>query len=86
MPQPVSDVATWEKIFFREHLKHCLAAIRDEFNNKTLEAFKRYFLNEQPAAKVCVALDMSINSVYLAKFRVLRRLKERMTELVGYEV
>ena len=81
-----SELALWERIWLRDHFRYCLAAIQGEFAATTFEAFERSVLNEWPVNKVCATLKMNRNQVYLAKSRVLRRLREKMTDLIGYEV
>ena len=75
----------WERIWLRQHLSYCLVAVREEFAPNTFDAFRRVVLDEWPVPKVCAALGMNRNQVYLAKSRVLRRVKERMVDLVGFE-
>ena len=76
----------WERIWFRDHLRYCLAAVRKEFAASTFKAFERSVLDEWPVKKVCDKLHLNRNQVYLARSRVLRRLRERMIDYVGYEV
>jgi len=80
------ESTAWETIWLREHLRYCLSAVREEIAPTTFEAFRRAALEEQPVPDVCATLGLNRNQVYLAKSRVLRRLKEKMTELVGFEV
>jgi len=77
--------AIWEPIFMREHIKQCLRIARPEFAQKTFEAFERSFLGEEPIDSVCRVLDVNKNQVYLARYRVLKRVKELMLEYIGYE-
>lgn len=84
--QERGELAVWEGIWLRDHLRFCLASVRDELAQKTFEAFRLVVLDERPVAEVCTSLDMNRNQVYLAKSRVLRRLKERMLELIGFDV
>jgi RNA polymerase sigma factor (sigma-70 family) len=48
----------------------------------TVEAFRRYALEEQPAQEVADALGLSVRTVYLAKHRCARKLKEIVEELL----
>ncbi len=83
--QPEDDTAAWKRIWLREHLKYCLRAIGSEFAPKTLQAFESTVLHDKPVDHVCETLKMNRNQVYLARSRVLRRLKVRMFQLVGVE-
>ncbi len=59
-----------------------LDLIRDEFKPRTWQAFWRVVVDEVPATKVADELGASVNAVRLAKFRVLKRLREELAELV----
>jgi RNA polymerase sigma-70 factor (ECF subfamily) len=77
--------AIWEPIFMKEHIRRCLRLARPEFTARTFEAFELSFLKEEPIGNVCAALKVNRNQVYVARYRVLKRLKELMLEQIGYE-
>jgi RNA polymerase sigma-70 factor, ECF subfamily len=56
--------------------------VHREFAERTWQAFWRVALDEQRPADVASALGMSVNAVYLAKSRVLRRLREELAALM----
>ncbi len=58
-----------------------LEAIRAEFEARTWQAFWRTTVDGQPPALVASDLEMSAPAVYMAKSRVLRRLRQVMGEL-----
>ncbi|WP_165440748.1 RNA polymerase sigma factor [Rubripirellula amarantea] len=58
-----------------------LSLIRDEFEPKTWEAFRMTAIENMPAAEVADRLSLRVSSVYQARCRVLRRLKQRLGEL-----
>ena len=58
-----------------------LALIQSEFTGQTWRAFWRVAVDNCEAADVADELKMSVNAVYLAKSRVLRRLREELGEL-----
>lgn len=58
-----------------------LNAVRDEFEEKTWNAFWLTAVEGQVAADVSSSLGISISSVYQAKSRVLRRLRQRLDDL-----
>ena len=49
----------------------------------TVQAFRLYVLQDWPVERVCETLGLSANQVYLAKTRMIRRLREEVTQLVG---
>lgn len=73
---------SWETQWDRTHLMYCLANLRDTFAAHTLRAFELYVLHEQPVDQICSQLDMSANQVYIAKSRVLKRIRSRYTHLL----
>jgi RNA polymerase sigma-70 factor (ECF subfamily) len=76
------------RLWDREHDEHVLAeAIKriqgqDDFTPVTWEAFRRHVTKGEPAVEVAKALDLSLNSVLLAKSRVLKRLRQELAGLV----
>lgn len=58
-----------------------LELIRDEFEVKTWEAFRLTAIENIPAGEVAERLSLRVASVYQARCRVLRRLKQRLSEL-----
>lgn len=74
------------KLWEREHDEHVAAAlmqrVRGDFDPVTCQAFRRHALEGEPAVQVAKALDLSLNSVLLAKSRVLKRLRQELAGLV----
>jgi RNA polymerase sigma-70 factor, ECF subfamily len=70
----------------REHDEHlaarALRAAEPDFAPATWRAFTRHVLDGTPAAEVAAELELSVNSVLLAKSRVLKRLREELRGLV----
>ena len=67
---------TWETQWKRVVLSRCLERVRRESDTQTFTAFVRYGLQEHPADEVAAELGMSRNAVYIAKSRILTRLRE----------
>jgi RNA polymerase sigma-70 factor, ECF subfamily len=59
-----------------------LELVRAEFEPNTWEAFRRVAIDREPAARVAVELGMSVDAVYQAKSRVLRRLRQKLDGLL----
>jgi RNA polymerase sigma-70 factor (ECF subfamily) len=64
--------------------RRAIECIRGEFEPRTWEAFWRVFVDGQAAADVASALGISANAVYLAKSRVLRRLRDEFAALIDF--
>ena len=62
--------------------QRALQLIQDEFEQRTWKAFWRVAVDGCLPADVSDELNMSVNSVYLAKSRVLRRLREELGDLL----
>jgi RNA polymerase sigma factor (sigma-70 family) len=83
----VADFATrdedpeWSSAFHARILESALIRIRDEFESRTWDAFERIWGGDRPAPEVAGSLDMTIDAVYAAKSRVLRRLREEVLVL-----
>jgi RNA polymerase sigma-70 factor (ECF subfamily) len=73
----VSD-AEEKKLLYRKAVE----LIRKEFEERTWQAFLRVVVEEQRPADVAAGLGMTVNAVYLARSRVLRRLRQEFEELV----
>lgn len=58
-----------------------LHVIQSEFERRTWQAFEQTALENRRAADVAQDLQMSVAAVYMAKSRVLRRLREVLAEL-----
>jgi RNA polymerase sigma-70 factor (ECF subfamily) len=67
---------TWDMQWRRMVLEKCLAQARREFDPKVFGAFEQYALAGVAVDEVCRRLAMSRNAVYIAKSRVLSRLRE----------
>ncbi len=74
------------QLWDREHDRHVAAAlmrrVQGDFAPVTWQAFCLYVLEGQPAAQVAAQLGLSMNSVIVAKSRVLKRLRQELAGLV----
>jgi RNA polymerase sigma-70 factor (ECF subfamily) len=70
----------------REHDEHVVASllrtVQGDFARVTWQAFLRHVQEGEPAGQVAEALGLSLNSVLLAKSRVLKRLRQEAAGLV----
>jgi RNA polymerase sigma-70 factor (ECF subfamily) len=74
------------RLWDREHDEHVaeslMQRVRGDFEPATWQAFRRHVTKGEPAAQVAEALGLSLNSVLLAKSRVLKRLRQELAGLV----
>jgi RNA polymerase sigma-70 factor (ECF subfamily) len=60
-------------------LRRALDLIRSEFEPRTWQAFWRVAVEGQRPADVAADLHMTVNAVYVARSRILRRLREELS-------
>jgi RNA polymerase sigma-70 factor (ECF subfamily) len=80
-----SPESALSRLWDRQHDEHVAAAllrrVQGDFAQATWQAFERHVLQGKPLAQVAEELGVSLNSVLLAKSRVLKRLRQ---ELAGF--
>lgn len=80
LPDPA--VTPSSSISERSRLLHrALELIRDEFSEQTWEAFRRTVLLDEAPAEVARDLDVKPGAIRQAKYRVLCRLRDLLTDL-----
>ena len=60
-----------------------LEMVRAGVEERTWRAFWRVVIDEQPVADVAAELGMSVRAVYEAKYRVRRRIRQELEDLIG---
>ena len=84
LADPEGDLAReWDREHDRHVTQRLMAVVQPDFSPATWEAFRRFALDGQPAARVADDLKMSENAVIRSKARVLKRLREEAGELLG---
>jgi RNA polymerase sigma-70 factor (ECF subfamily) len=84
-PAPADPDLPGEAEERRELVRRALALIEGEFAPGTWQAFRRHAMEGRPAAEVAAALGTSVNAVYLARSRVLRRLRQMVGGLIDWD-
>ena len=83
MVDPASALAReWDREHDEHVMQKLLAAVKGDFGRTTWAAFCRLTLNGQPAAQVAEELGIPENAVFLAKSRVMRRLRREAGDLL----
>jgi RNA polymerase sigma-70 factor (ECF subfamily) len=80
LPASAQDGA-WAEEFNTHVLRAALNRIRPHFEPTTWEAFCRAWQEQRPAATVAAELGLGVDAVYVAKSRVLKRLRAEVTAL-----
>lgn len=84
LEDPASQLSLqWDQEHDRFVARRLLEAIECEFEPTTWQAFRRVAYDGDKPAVVANDLGVSINAVFIAKSRVLRRLRDKMRELFG---
>src|SRR5262249_29442110 len=73
--------AGWTEEFQAHLLQTALDRIRPHFEDHTWQAFQAVWLEDRPAAEVAQALCQKLDWGYMAKSRVLKRLREEVQVL-----
>jgi len=73
----------FDQVWMEEHLRTALSQVREDVTEKSFIAFQRYVIDEEPLDQVCGDLKVTKDQLYKIKWRLTRKLRERMTELVG---
>jgi len=76
-PEAIEDEDSRRRLLCRR----ALVLICSQFEPRTFHAFWRIVVQDRSAAEVAAELSLSPNAVYIAKSRVLRRLREVLAEL-----
>lgn len=78
-PDP-SATAIFDTEYRRRLFQWAAEEIENEFTSTTWSAFWRTAIDGQPPKEVAKSLDLSVGAVYIARSRVLARLKQRIEE------
>lgn len=85
LDQLAGDDTALSKIWDREHdeflAARALRIVEGDFTAQTWQAFRRQLFERQSPAEVAEALGMNVNSVLLAKSRVMKRLRAELQGL-----
>lgn len=83
LEDPSSELARqWDRDHDKHVFQQLLALVRSDFAPDTCQAFRRFALDGQTAARVAEELAMSESAVVQAKSRVLKRLREEAGDLM----
>jgi len=83
LEDPTGDLAIqWDRQHDEHVFRTLLKLIKADFTPVTWSAFRRFALDGEPASHVAADLKISENSVFLAKSRVLKRLRTEAAGLI----
>jgi RNA polymerase sigma factor (sigma-70 family) len=73
-----ADQSAWEADYYRTIFNWAAGRIRGEFQESTWQAFWRTTIEERDGKEVAESLGLSVGAVYVAKSRVIARLKQEI--------
>jgi RNA polymerase sigma-70 factor (ECF subfamily) len=83
LEDPHSELSRqWDREHDQHVLRQALELIEPEFKPTTWQAFRRLALDEATPEAVAADLGLTVNAVFIAKSRVMRRLREEIDGLV----
>ena len=83
LADPDSDLnRQWDEEHDRYVLDCLLDLVEEEFEPATLQAFRRLALDGASGAEVAEELGLSVSAVYVAKSRVLARVRQEAEGLI----
>ncbi len=84
LEDPQSELSRlWDREHDQHVLRRLLELMESEFEPRTLQAFRRQVLDGAGAEQVAAELGMSVGAAYVAKSRVLARLRKEAEGLLG---
>ncbi len=84
-PASPADDDHWEAEWRQHHLRNAMKFIRAQTSDTDLAAFEAYGVAGRDAAAVARDLNLSVDQVYQAKSRIIKRLSEQIARQVDEE-
>jgi RNA polymerase sigma-70 factor (ECF subfamily) len=81
LPAADAEASEWDREYDRRLFAWAADEVRGEFQDATWQAFWGTAVDGQTPKQVAASLGLSVGAVYVAKSRVLARLRERVQEL-----
>jgi RNA polymerase sigma-70 factor, ECF subfamily len=75
----------WDAQHDQRIYEHAISVVRSQVESVTWNCFDQYVLKDQEPGVVAKRLDVPTHTVYLAKSRITRRLREEISRIVGEE-
>lgn len=82
-PASESLEAMWDRQWARTHIMHCAERARQSVNESTYEAFEACVVRGMEPTEVAAILNITVAQVYVAKHRVLERIRAMLREIHG---
>jgi RNA polymerase sigma-70 factor (ECF subfamily) len=83
LPAREEDAAAWDQDYRERLFAWAAERVRDGFRPATWQAFWRTTVQGEEVPHVAAALDLSVGAVYIARSRVLARIKQEIERVQG---
>ncbi len=84
LADPQSELAqAWDVEHDRHVVQRLMELMAPQFEPTTLQAFRKVVLESQPPVQVAAELGISVNAVFLAKSKILRRLRQELAGILS---
>jgi RNA polymerase sigma-70 factor (ECF subfamily) len=80
--EPEDESAAWDREYHERLLACASEQVRPSFEDATWQAFWQTAVEGKPARSVAARLGMTVGAVYIARSRVLSRLKKQVHQLL----
>ncbi len=80
-PAPAEEAARWDQEYHQRLFEWAAEKVRPSFRPATWQAFWQTTVENCAARDVAAALGLSVGAVYIARSRVLARIKEQIQQL-----
>jgi RNA polymerase sigma-70 factor (ECF subfamily) len=81
-PGPDEESAVWDREYRERLLAIAAEKVRSSFEEGTWQAFWQTAVLGKPGKDVAAGLGITVGAVYIAKSRIMARIKERVRELL----
>ncbi|MFT5523925.1 MAG: RNA polymerase sigma factor (sigma-70 family) [Pirellulaceae bacterium] len=81
LPSKEADAEIWDQQYRRQLFLWCADQIKDQFQSQTWSAFWLTAVEGRSPKDVADETGLSVGSVYVAKNRVIKRLKQKLSEI-----
>ena len=71
----------WDQEWRDAVIRQCLDEVRREFDERSIQAFERFAWKGDSARQVADQLGMTPNAVFIAKHRIVKRIRELLPRM-----
>lgn len=81
VPAPAEEAARWDQEYHQRLFEWAAEKVRPQFRPPTWQAFWQTMVEGREARAVAAALGLSLGAVYIARSRVLARIREQIQQI-----